>query len=393
MSDITLKPSSMYSFQPSRLGYIVRYVEPFNAHASLDDVRNYLNDNPEISSVPIESESGVQGLLARETCLKKADSPLEVLRGRSLDQFITAETAIFDAMESADKVLETILAKEHGVEKDFLIYHNRVYLGIGTFMDLIRHTTTFRTKDMTKARLAQEFLMTQREMPKKDLNVAHYNKMVHDLGGDFFQYMEIRPGLHLVGCFDVAGKGVAAALTTSMLSAFFTTLELTGKADDGDPLEIVIMLNELIMRSSADSTFVASAMIFIDTINKKVQIYNMALGPLYIFHQAETGKPLCSVMQPNFPPLGIDLLENADKNRKILPILNKMKVVMFSDGLTDARDGFGTMYGEERLKAFLFARPAHNPQALVNDLSAEMAGFIGNAPQADDITAIVFEMN
>jgi sigma-B regulation protein RsbU (phosphoserine phosphatase) len=245
---------------------------------------------------------------------------------------------------------------------------------------------------MAKARLAQEFLMTQREMPKKDISVAHYNKMVHDLGGDFYQCMEIRQGLHLVACFDVAGKGVAAALTTSILSAFFTTLELTGKADRADPLEIVVMLNELIMRSSADSTFVASAMIFIDTVNKKVQIYNMALGPLYIFHQAETGKPLCSVMQPNFPPLGIDLLENADKNRKVLPILNKMKVVMFSDGLTDARDGFGIMFGEERLKTFLFARPAHSPKALVKELEAEMTEFIGNAPQADDITAIVFEM-
>ena len=153
------------------------------------------------------------------------------------------------------------------------------------------------------------------------------------------------------------------------------------------------MLNTLIMDSAADNTFVASAMIFIDTTSRKVQIFNMALGPLYIFHQAETGKPLCSVMQPNFPPLGIDELKEAEKNRKILPILNKMKVVMFSDGLTDARDGFGTMYGEERLKALLYARPTHPPQALVNDLSTEIAGFIGNAPQADDITAIVFEMN
>jgi serine phosphatase RsbU (regulator of sigma subunit) len=383
----------MYSFQPSRLGYIVRYAEPFNAHASLDEVRGFFDGNPEISSVPIETESGLQGLFSRETCMKKADSPLAVLRGRSLDQFLTPDTAIFDAMESVDKVLETILAKEHGVEKDFLIFHNRTYLGIGTFMDLIRHTTAFRTKDMAKARVAQEFLMNLSELPKKDLLVARYVKMVHDLGGDFFQYLQIRPGVHMVACFDVAGKGVAAALTTSMLSSFFSTLQLTGITSDIDPLQVVTMLNSLILKSSADNTFVAAAMIFIDTTARKVQIYNNALGPLYIFHQSEAGKPLCSIMQPNLPPLGIDELPEPDKNRKILPILNDMKVVMFSDGLTDARDGFGTMFGEERLKTFLYARPNHKPQALINDLAAEINGFIGTAPQADDITAIVFEVD
>ena len=392
MSEISLKPSTMYSFQPSRLGYIVSYVEPFNSNANLDDVRNFFKDNPGIDSVPIESQTGLQGLLSRETCLKKADSPLEILRGRSLDQFITPDTVIFDAMESVDKVLETILAQDHGVEKDFLIFHNRTYLGIGTFMNLIRHTTEFRTKDMAKARLAQEFLMDNQKLPQKDLVVARFNKMVHDLGGDFFQYLELRPGYYMVGCFDVAGKGVAAALTTSLLSAYFSTLDLSGRASRLEPLEIVSMLNELILRSSDDNTFVAAAMIFIDTANKKVQIFNMALGPLYIFHQGENGKALCSVMQPNFPPLGIDDLREAEKNRKMLPILTKMKVMMFSDGLTDARNGLGTMYGEERLKSFLFARPQLFPQALIDELSNEISGFIGNAPQADDITAIVFEM-
>jgi len=149
----------------------------------------------------------------------------------------------------------------------------------------------------------------------------------------------------------------------------------------------------LIMGSSADNLFVAGAIVFLDTTTRTAQVFNLALGPIYIFHSGEGGKPLCSILQPNFTPLGIDELDNPAKNCKTIPWLKQMKIFMNSDGLTDARNAGGEMYGEQTLKDFLFARHHLPGKQLITELEAEITNFIGVAPQADDISAITIQID
>ena len=64
-------------------------------------------------------------------------------------------------------------------------------------------------------------------------------------------------------------------------------------------------------------------------------------------------------------------------------------VVMFSDGVTEARDTNGGEYGRERLDAILVESHGRDAQPVLEDVLASVGAFAAGAAQADDITALV----
>ena len=233
--------------------------------------------------------------------------------------------------------------------------------------------------------------MNKRIFSHSELSVEKYVKMVHELGGDFYQLLEINKDLFMVSSFDVSGKGVAASLTTSLISAFFATLDVGGYLKNFNPREIVEELNNVILEQTPDEIFIAGAFLFIDTKNGEINSYNLGYSPFYVFYNDDTGKSIAKIMNPNLRPLGIDKLTDLDSGVRNFPIVDGMKIFLYSDGLTDARNGEGAMYGEENLKKFLFSKSKMRANDLLNDLSSEIMKFIGAAPQADDITAIAVQ--
>ena len=65
------------------------------------------------------------------------------------------------------------------------------------------------------------------------------------------------------------------------------------------------------------------------------------------------------------------------------------RVLLASDGMVEARNGYGELFGYERLLATLSARPRdETPERLLDDLFVQIATFAGAAEQRDDITAL-----
>jgi phosphoserine phosphatase RsbU/P len=392
MFDISLTDAPSIDFHQTRLGKITQYIEPVSVGVGLDEAKALFRANPEFNSLPIEKDGGVIGLLDRELVLKKSESAIEMIRGRSLESYLQGVTPIMDSMESVDRALSALIdtEAEHGY-RDFLIYHYGKFLGVGNFMRLIKQADFLRNRDLTEAKAVQEHLVAMGSAAGSGFEVHAFMKMAHELGGDFRQTVDLGQGGYLVACFDVSGKGVAASLTTCLISSFFTTLRISGDVGQYDSDRIVRMLGELLSASSATGRFVAGAMVFIDAKAGKIRVYNMALGPIYVFHTGEDGKALLSLIAPTSAPLGVEDFSDIEKKRKLLPLLPGMRIFIATDGLADARSPSGRMYGEEELKAFLSSRFRTKAKALLSELSKEITDHIGKAPQADDITAIAIQ--
>jgi sigma-B regulation protein RsbU (phosphoserine phosphatase) len=391
MIDIRVEEEPKIKFQQTRLGFITQYIEPVSSNVGLEAAKSILLQNPEYNSLPIERDGGVVGLIDRDTVMKKSESAIEVMRNRGLDVFLR-ETMIMDTMESVDTALTKALERkvEH-VDRDFLIYHYGKFLGVGNFLKLLRHADFLRNRDFAEAQASQQHLVDMGSAECSGFEVWPFLKMAHELGGDIHQTIDLGNGNYLVACFDVSGKGLAASLTTCLISSFFSTMKISGGLKDADPDKLVRMLNELLVSSTASGKFVVGALVFIDVQGRKLRIYNMALGPIYLYLTGEGGKALLSVVQPTGEPLGLDAIDDMEKKRKIIPIKEGMRIFLFTDGLTDARNSGGLMYGEETVKEFLTARFHSSAKTLMAELAAEMANFIGSAPQADDITAITIQ--
>ncbi len=376
-------------FHQTRLGCITQYIDPISNGAGLEDAREMLAANSGIRSLPVEKDGGVIGLIDRDVVYKKCENPFEIIRDRGLESYVEPRGLILDAMESIDRALSQALERkaEH-VDRDFLIYHYGKFLGVGSFLSLLKQADFLRNRDLSEAQFAQEHLVELGSAPVSSFEVYPYMKMAHELGGDFHQTMDLGAGNYLVACFDVSGKGVAASLATCIISSFFSTLKISGALAGLDPDKLVVMLGELLGSSLLAGKFVVGAMVFVDTKHRALWIYNLALGPLYVFHTGEGDKALLSVVQPTAAPLGLEDFSAIETKRKVIQIKSPMRLFMYTIGLTDARNPAGQMYGEERVKEFLSSRFRKPAAAVMAELAAQMEGFIGNAPQADDMTAI-----
>jgi sigma-B regulation protein RsbU (phosphoserine phosphatase) len=82
------------------------------------------------------------------------------------------------------------------------------------------------------------------------------------------------------------------------------------------------------------------------------------------------------------------IMENAPYVTDCLQLVPGQSVFLYTDGVTEAMNPREAFYTEERLLAKLRERVWDNPRTLVDILRADIAAFVQEAPQADDITML-----
>jgi phosphoserine phosphatase RsbU/P len=380
-----------HSFRNTQVGYIAECLEPVGGMTSIADVFSLIDISSASTSVPVEENEGVVGLVSLDTLQKKRKSMWESIKSSTVSDFTNHGSLIVDAMDNVERVLTVLIARKDNPFDDFLIVHNGRYLGVGSFMRLTEHITKLREMDLAKARELQKFLIRNAIEEGSGVEVKTYVKTAHELGGDFYTAFKIRDDLSLVACFDVSGKNVSASLTTSMLGAFFATLNKTENYPELTPAEIVKTLNAVVFDQTPTETYITGVLLFSDSAKGSIEYYNLGHTTVFLFANAQDGKRGIKVLNPNLMPLGIGELDDIEQNARIIPIMSGLRFFIYSDGLVDARDNLGHMYGEEELKKFLISTHKLTLDELVQELDKEVGRFTEGAVLPDDITAVAVE--
>jgi phosphoserine phosphatase RsbU/P len=380
------------SFSILNVGHITKFSEPVNCKTGITEVLEIFASRQDVSSLAIEGDMGVIGIVQKTDLLKKKTALMSVT-DPPVEKFLDSAAAIVDADENCEKAMELILKGDPAkLYDDFMVFQNGRFFGIGTFSDLFRNIAEIRGVDLEKAKLMQSFLMERNEIRNPGISVERYVRMAHEVGGDYLQCMDISDSLSMIASFDVSGKGTAAALLTSTLSSFFATLKVGLSMTGRSPQSIVDMLNKVVMDQTPEEVFIAAAFVFVDRAKKEVTFFNCGYSPVFAFYtDDESGKTKGKIIKSDLWPLGIN--DFAEVQGSVFPIYKNFRVFMYSDGLTDARNGRGVQYGEENLKKFLFPRCMKGIGAIMADLDKEIMDFVGAAPRADDITVLVAEIS
>ena len=82
-------------------------------------------------------------------------------------------------------------------------------------------------------------------------------------------------------------------------------------------------------------------------------------------------------------------LEGFPFEDETVPMPASSRLVMYSDGITEAMNGTNEMYGEERLLQFLQKNRAQTAKETADALVADVRSFVGSTPQSDDMTVVV----
>lgn len=201
------------------------------------------------------------------------------------------------------------------------------------------------------------------------------------LGGDYYDYVEL-PGKRLaIVVADVAGKGIPAALLMAKLSADVRYC----LASEPDLVVAVNRINSVISAGGWTDRFVTCAIAVLNLVEHEVTLVNAGHLPPLLRHFDGRVQPIGE--ERTGIPLGIDSDFLYEKTQ--MQLLPGDTMVLFTDGVSEAMNDDGHLFGIARIKEEL-AKPIGSVNALGKHVLESVREFVGRRAQSDDICVAAF---
>ena len=194
-------------------------------------------------------------------------------------------------------------------------------------------------EELALAQETQESLLPRFLPQFENFHIHAFNRPTRYVGGDFYDFLQLSSGEWMGVLADVAGKGMSAALLSSMVLGALS-IEFRSRPQ----LEAALnQMNQLLCEKSLPYQFVTLFLVLLNA-DGQGQFISAGHTPAYLFRSA-TGNIERMVSEFHF----LGMFESASYESRTL-LLNKGDIlVVYSDGLTDAEDPDGKMFGEKRL--------------------------------------------
>jgi serine phosphatase RsbU (regulator of sigma subunit)/CHASE2 domain-containing sensor protein len=205
-----------------------------------------------------------------------------------------------------------------------------------------------------------------------------------EVGGDLYDYflLDARRLFILIG--DVAGKGLSASIFMAVSKALYKNAML--RAPDADIGRIMRVANTEVSRDNPGSLFVTAFAAILDLDSGELNYCNAGHDNPYRLHpdfdapqriEDGDGPPLCALADYGYQGASCRL-----RRGELLCLI--------TDGVTEAQNSAGELYGNQRLQQRLLAleRSRATPRQLVADLQADVLAFAAGAEPADDLTIL-----
>jgi sigma-B regulation protein RsbU (phosphoserine phosphatase) len=204
------------------------------------------------------------------------------------------------------------------------------------------------------------------------------------VSGDYYNYTAIDEHTLQIVIADVAGKGVPAAL---LMSATAAAVQLEAR-EERDMLEMVNRLNSSLHSLSDSSRYVTLLLADIDARSRSLRYVNCGHNPALLF-QAETHEVI--PMSSSCFPIGMFDSEACAINSANLSSGDVL--ILYTDGVTEARDSRGEEFGLERLSTLIRRSHTLSADALMNHVLESVRDFSRDVGFDDDATILVVKFN
>ena len=205
-----------------------------------------------------------------------------------------------------------------------------------------------------------------------------------DVGGDVYDvFPGAEPNVWSVMVADVCGKGPEAAALTALIR-----YTLRAEASHGlAPAEVLLRLNDAILRQSVpgDARFatVAHAVVRVGSDGLGLSLVSAGHLPALVL-RGDRVEPVAA------PGTILGVFPDPELSEVELRIAPGESVLLYTDGVTEARTAHGTLYGVHRLAASLAACAGRPAEAIAEGVVAEVLEFCGGTPR-DDVAALVLQ--
>lgn len=227
----------------------------------------------------------------------------------------------------------------------------------------------------------QKSLLPKYNFSNEVLDISFYSKSTGTVGGDFYDFCT-SDGIHYwIAIGDVAGKGTSAAFLMAQLKGIFRSLVQVCSG----PRNLVVRANNALAYSTEKAAFITLSVFLVDTEGKFFR-HTRAGHCQAILVQGSTGN--LSVLEPK--GMGLGMLKD-DSYRNFIEEENTPYQIgdclfLFTDGVTEARNSLGELFGIERLKNFLASNYQSSTDTITDNFGNYLRQFCAELEEDDDVT-------
>jgi sigma-B regulation protein RsbU (phosphoserine phosphatase) len=200
------------------------------------------------------------------------------------------------------------------------------------------------------------------------------------MGGDFYDYIELPDGRIGLVIADVSGHGVPAAFFMAVARTNLRELAVR----HGDPAECLAETNDSLCAQNPLDLFVTVFYCILDPKTGVLCYANGGHNPPYVRRAAGPVEPLNGA-----GGLVLGAMPGARFTAHTVQLLPGDRLVLYTDGVTEAFNPAEELYGAQRLVDEVHVHGGGTPLALVERICQSVTNFAGSTPQSDDITLTV----
>ena len=239
-------------------------------------------------------------------------------------------------------------------------------------------------RELEIAREVQEHLFPQRLPSVPGLDYCAQCRPAREVGGDYYDFLELPEGKLGIAIGDVSGKGVGAALMMASLEASLRALAPVVE----DPAELMERVNSLVYKASTAERYATLFYAEYDPASRRLSYVNAGHNPPVVLRNRNGSR---HVIRLETGGLVIGLVPHRYERGTFSHEAGDL-VVLFTDGVSECMNARYEEWGEDKL--IELAKTCHGLPAteVMKQILAAAESFAAGAPQHDDMTLVVLRV-
>ncbi len=258
-------------------------------------------------------------------------------------------------------------------------------ISIGMIAFILIILLELKDKLLAHDELAEGRKIQQALMPKEHPNISGwsvwlYSRPANEVCGDLIDALRLDEKRYGLAIADVAGKGLHAALLTTKLQATLRALAY----DDSSLSSLISRINTIFHRDSPSNIFASMIYCRLAADFNSVRMINAGHLPALIVRNSTVEE-----MSKGDPALG--LARAVVYNEQEVILTSGDIVILYSDGLTEAKNELGEFFGKDRLMRFFITNSRNEPSNIGLALLTEIDRFARTEKPTDDLSLILIK--
>ncbi len=240
-------------------------------------------------------------------------------------------------------------------------------------------------KEVQVAQDIQQTLLPASFPDIEGYEISTYYEAAKEVGGDYFDFVEVDNDTLGIVVADVSGKGVPGSLVMTMIRTALRT-EARGNKNAAD---VLAKVNSFVMKDMKRGMFVTIFYVILDSKKRSINYASAGHNPM-ILYRGSTKKSY--YLNPKGFPIGIKLPDDSLFNKTIesdtLHLRPEDSLIVYTDGITEAMNHNRERFGDERFLSVIREYGDLNVEPFVNKIRDEIIIFSEGFAQTDDITLV-----